>query len=283
MRVLEWNSLGVGSDTMHVAYVTESEKGSWRLHGHDFYELFWVDSGRGTQIYGESGEGSMPLYPGVVGFVGPSHVHGIEAKAASERFAFVNIAFSAGVWHELRDRYDLADHPLFGENGDAPPFSIVARDFVREVGSLFREMVHAPRTALVRDCFLLSIARRTGADLSFRNAANAPASLRQALIAVSRDPELLRGGPAVLAKEVGYSASHLSRVMRAEMGLSPSQWILNERIRRAQRLLVATNLSIVEVALEAGFDNLSHFHRRFRESAQETPLQYRKQRSKAVV
>ena len=71
--------------------------------------------------------------------------------------------------------------------------------------------------------------------------------------------------------------------MRAGIGVTPSEWVLGERIRRAQRLLVATGLSVADVALEAGFDNLSHFHRRFRERVGETPLQFRKNRAKAVV
>ncbi len=283
MRTICWDSLETGDDAMHVAYVSHSERDSWRLHGHDFYELFWIDSGLGTQFYGEDGEGEMPLYAGLVSFVGPNHLHGLEAKAASEPFAFVNVAFPTAAWRELRDRYDLSEHPLFSEEGGVPPFSIIAREHVREVCELFRELVHAPRNELTRDCFLLSLARRTGGDLKLPNNIDMSAALRRALYSVSRDSELLRGGPASLAQEAGCSPSHLARTMKTTIGVTPSEWVLGERIRRAKRLLVATGLSIAEVALEAGFENLSHFHRRFREQVGETPLRFRKTRAKTVV
>ena len=95
--------------------------------------------------------------------------------------------------------------------------------------------------------------------------------------------QILRGGAAELARKAGCSTAHLSRTMHACLGLTPSEWLMSQRMNRATQLLEATSLSILEVAGESGFENLSHFHRSFRRVKGETPLQYRKQHSRAMM
>ena len=48
------------------------------------------------------------------------------------------------------------------------------------------------------------------------------------------------------------------------------------RLRTAAGLLRATSASIVEVCLDSGFQDLSHFHRLFRRRFGVTPLRYRR-------
>ena len=49
------------------------------------------------------------------------------------------------------------------------------------------------------------------------------------------------------------------------------------RIKKAQLLLRETELSMTDIALEAGFINLPYFERVFRKTTSLTPLQYRRQ------
>ncbi len=52
---------------------------------------------------------------------------------------------------------------------------------------------------------------------------------------------------------------------------------LNElRMSHARQLLIETSMSISQVALEAGFQNLSYFHRLFRKQTQYSPLHFRR-------
>lgn len=283
MKVIRWAEIVRDEDALHVAYVSQSEAGSWQMHGHDFFELIWIDSGRGKQFCGEDGKRSMLLRSGQIGFLGPRHVHSLEAEASTEPFAFINVAFPSADWRELRSRYDLSEHQLLGEQGEVPALIDVSGDAIHNVASLFRDLLHAPRTHLSRDSFLLSLARVLGGDLNLAGLGAVPASLRRALHACSRDVELLRGGPAELARQAGFSLPHMTRTMRASLGITPSAWILGERLRRAQRLLEATGFSIAEVSFEAGFENLSHFHRCFKSELGETPLQFRKSKARAIV
>ena len=283
MRLIRWVEVCPEAEALHVAYVTRSVAGSWETHGHDFFEIFWVDSGRGWQVFSELGGRVSTLESGRIGFIRPGDVHALHAEAGTEPFTIINVAFSRKAWAALTARYGIEEKELFHVESVVPPVQEVAEAMRREVGQLFRELLEAPRTEMVRDWFLLSLVRRLGGDLAMPGLERAPAWLRKAMLPLARDAEGLRGGPAELARRAGCSPAHLTRTMRATLGRTPSEWILGEKLRRAAGLLASTGFSVAEVALQAGFDNLSHFHRCFAKGFGMTPRRYRMERSQAVV
>ena len=80
---------------------------------------------------------------------------------------------------------------------------------------------------------------------------------------------------ADLAQLVGVSQSHFSRQFKKSMGLTPYQYLLQQRIERAKQLLKQTQRPLVDIALVCGFDSHSHFSRQFRKAAGMTPSAYR--------
>ncbi|HHY37299.1 MAG TPA: AraC family transcriptional regulator [Firmicutes bacterium] len=80
-----------------------------------------------------------------------------------------------------------------------------------------------------------------------------------------------------LAKSIGMSKYHLSRLFKKHTGFSPYEYLLNQRLTRGKALLLHTSLSIEEIALRVGFNSSSHFIRMFRKYENLTPLQFRKQ------
>ncbi|HEX9602943.1 MAG TPA: helix-turn-helix domain-containing protein [Myxococcales bacterium] len=56
---------------------------------------------------------------------------------------------------------------------------------------------------------------------------------------------------------------------------TPHQYLVGARLRRAARLLLTTSLPVTEVALEAGFGDLSNFIRTFRRAAGRSPRAFR--------
>lgn len=81
-----------------------------------------------------------------------------------------------------------------------------------------------------------------------------------------------------LAAQAGLSKFHFTRLFKAATGVSPSQHHLNLRIDAARRLLRETKKSVVEIALEVGYNNPSHFAQLFRRETGLTPTLYRRQR-----
>ena len=79
-----------------------------------------------------------------------------------------------------------------------------------------------------------------------------------------------------LAALTGLSQSHFSRSFKAATGLPPYRWHLNARIERAQRLLLETEATLVQVALATGFADQAHMTRVFRKVIGVTPSQWKR-------
>ena len=72
------------------------------------------------------------------------------------------------------------------------------------------------------------------------------------------------------------SPHHLSRVFRRDTGLTPWQYLNRYRVAQARKLLLATDLSVTEVAQAVGFNDPAYFVRVFHKETGKAPLQYRK-------
>jgi AraC-like DNA-binding protein len=80
---------------------------------------------------------------------------------------------------------------------------------------------------------------------------------------------------ADMARRAGLGRYHFLRAFRAATGTTPHQYLIAARLRRAARLLLTTALPVTEVALEAGFGDLSNFIRTFRRAAGRSPRAFR--------
>lgn len=80
---------------------------------------------------------------------------------------------------------------------------------------------------------------------------------------------------ADMAQEVGISRSHLIRTFRQSTGKTPHQFLLEQRIERAQMQMRQGVLSLTEIALATGFANQHHLARVFRRVTGMTPSQFR--------
>jgi AraC family transcriptional regulator len=80
---------------------------------------------------------------------------------------------------------------------------------------------------------------------------------------------------AALAREAAMSPYHFLRVFRSVVGMTPHQFILGQRFRRAAVQLRRSTKSISTIAYDAGFNDLSTFNRRFRRIMGTTPSAYR--------
>jgi AraC family transcriptional regulator len=80
---------------------------------------------------------------------------------------------------------------------------------------------------------------------------------------------------ASLAAAAGLSKHHFLRVFRRFVGMTPYQYILRARMARAARRLKTSKDSVLAVALDSGFGDLSTFNARFRAIFGTTPSKYR--------
>nr|WP_259375373.1 helix-turn-helix domain-containing protein [Pseudomonas aeruginosa] len=78
-----------------------------------------------------------------------------------------------------------------------------------------------------------------------------------------------------MAAQAGLALRTLKRRFGAATGLSPIRYLQQVRVDRAKKLLLATPLSILEIAYEVGYENVSFFVRLFRKEAGDTPSHWR--------
>jgi AraC family transcriptional regulator len=79
-----------------------------------------------------------------------------------------------------------------------------------------------------------------------------------------------------VARGVGMSEFHFSRLFKKAMGFSPSQQFIRQRVAKAQRLLQETDSRIIEVAMAVGYSSPSHFAQIFRRETGISPRAYRR-------
>lgn len=77
------------------------------------------------------------------------------------------------------------------------------------------------------------------------------------------------------ADQAGLSAYHFLRLFARVVGVTPHQYVLRSRLRRAARALAEGERAITDVALDAGFADLSNFVRSFRRAAGVPPRAFR--------
>lgn len=78
-----------------------------------------------------------------------------------------------------------------------------------------------------------------------------------------------------LARLLGISREHLSRVFKAEAGTSPHRFIQREKALLACHLLKETSLTAKEIARDLGFESAARFTRTFRRVMLTTPTAFR--------
>lgn len=71
------------------------------------------------------------------------------------------------------------------------------------------------------------------------------------------------------------SVSECLRCFKHSIGTTPIQYVKQLRIQRAAELLTYTTLSITEVAIECGFQEMSYFSKTFRQTHGCTPTEFR--------
>ena len=77
------------------------------------------------------------------------------------------------------------------------------------------------------------------------------------------------------AKICGFSKSHFMKYFKSNMSVSFMNYLNDYRLIMASRLLLSSSDTIVNIAAETGFENLSYFNRIFKRKYHCTPTRFR--------
>jgi AraC-like DNA-binding protein len=96
---------------------------------------------------------------------------------------------------------------------------------------------------------------------------SAPSGAERRVSAAARSMERDPVAPhtlSALAADAGLSTYHFLRTFKAVVGITPHQFLLRTRLREAAARLAGDDSKVIEVALGAGFNDLSNFNHAFR-------------------
>jgi AraC family cel operon transcriptional repressor len=275
MAVITWASLSPLAAGCHLARGTVRSSYHVDMHGHDFAEVFWVESGR---VRHDTPRGHRELGPGDAVIVRPDHVHALRT-VGSDPGIVVNIAISAATLRELETRYrDVPGWPW--RPADEPRAARLGAADLVELPRRIEELRAGPDDALAREAFLIDLSHRLRPRAA-TTWAEAPPWLAAALDRLAEPPLLSEGLPG-LVRLCGRSREHVSRSIRAATGRTAHDLISELRLRWAERRLVLSDDAVGTIASACGFASRASFHGLFLKHHGRSPLAWRRA-SRTVV
>ncbi len=79
-----------------------------------------------------------------------------------------------------------------------------------------------------------------------------------------------------IAREAGMSKFHFCRSFKKNVGITPMQYVLTMRLKKAMALLQEKQKSISTIAAESGFDDIGEFNKQFKKTYGLPPSAFRK-------
>lgn len=270
---------GLHRDARDYAILKKENLRSAAAHRHSFLELSFVTGGTGREsVNGEE----HPLSRGSFTLLLPYHVHEI-CSSAADPLRLYNIAIGLEWIFRLPDDFGLRDLLLL-PGREAPPFfplsaadTEAAETSMEEMlleyreGKPWSEVVFRARLAEV----LVRFNRSRLAGRAEEPADPQPDLIFWQMIRYVHQHHSEDISLTLLQKRYGIRADRISRMFRIRTGVSFHDFLDEVRIAHACSLLAASDLSVTDIAAEAGFGSYVAFSRTLKKLRGKTALQYR--------
>jgi AraC-like DNA-binding protein len=264
------------------------EKSTW--HYHNNFEISFITEGSGKRIVADSIE---EFQPGDLVFIGRNLPHvwiadKEQGLLSNRTLEMVFLQFTSDVLCppllELPEFKHVAKALALSERG----IQIVGQT-LNEVSELmlqmpylkgFERMLHFLRIMDIigSSDSLIHLASKDYLKTRFTTGNKRIATIHEYLMSNYREEVDLRQ----LAELVNMAEGSLCRFFKQNMGITIFEYLNNIKVEFAGKLLMDPDLSVLEVCLDSGFNNLSHFNKQFRKIAGVAPMEYRK-RFKGLV
>ncbi|MGO8839453.1 MAG: helix-turn-helix domain-containing protein [Limisphaerales bacterium] len=274
---LLWKQLVLPGEAYHIARCDMCGPCPFKLHTHDFAEVFWVERGKGVH---DINCRRLPLERGTLVAMRPRDRHAFRCET-EDGYTIVNVAFTKDTLRLLRSRYFRTEDRFFWANGPLPFQVTLEASRMRWLQNWTEHLSRAPRTRLEGERFLIELLRELSARTAVDPENSLPDWLRNALEGI-RDPRHFMLGTPQLAKLAARTPQHVNVVLKTRLGLTATEVVNRARLDYAAIQLRMSTRKILEICLDCGFQNLGHFYTLFRRQFGMTPHDHR-QRARTVL
>lgn len=237
-------------------------------HTHDYTEVFWITNGRCKHLINDDLE---ILEKGALLLIREEDAHSLRPVNRGESFEFTNIAISPVVFARLKKAYPNEYKTLYQR---LHPFKLQLNPSgMEQLSKNMLNLASEPHTIFSLETAILQLWKLC-MTVSRSPRPRGEDWLRKALIKLE-EPEIMAKGVAGLVEVAGKSHAHVSRCCVKHMGKTPTQLVNEARMKQAAHWLRTSSLSVLEIAMECGFENPSHFHRLFKAKYGVSPRRFR--------
>jgi AraC-like DNA-binding protein len=246
-------------------------------HWHDALEIVQVLKGSANIGMGDD---NLLLKEGDIAITNMGELHRMTGDADNEiLFLHIDAAFCRSV---LPDRYLFIYCCSTYHEAQAPEkYGVLKHYIARLVGLLGadpRVADHSTLGKLLKEMLVYTVYNfdflRWGFGIDPFDEKRV-ARLRQMAQHTTSDAEV-RLGLTALAAELGVSLQHLSADIKGKFGMSFQELLCYGRCERAARLLLGSDLRIVDIAMDCGFSDAKYLIKYFRRFFHATPSDFRK-------
>lgn len=167
-----------------------------------------------------------------------------------------------GAIFQLPEKSSLIQHLESYRSYTKSPHELTAIEGAQLVMNIFSELSNTTRTA---------------------SETNSTHSIVNKINTYLTEKDIQYASIANIAQAMNLSREHISRVFKENTGISLQQYIIQQKIKMASRLLLQTNLSIKQISSKLGFANQQNFTRAFRKHKIYAPNQYRKLNLEMII
>lgn len=252
-------------------------------HMHDFYEVFYLAEGSVWHLV--NGE-DVVLTTGALVLVRPDDMHTYR-RSGTQPCRLVNIAFSTQTFFALLHFFDVSTSLHTLETAHRPPtvyLPVEERERFKTRLEALRWLPYNDKAGQKREmlaCLAEIFARTFLADQPASPEIQ-PAWLAYLCQQMQKPAHFIEGRTALL-RLAQRSEEHVGRVFQQQLGITPTYFINTLRLEYAAHLLTCTDHTILAIAYEVGFANLSYFYRLFHQHFQLSPAAFRQARKKDLI
>ncbi len=240
---------------------------------HDFYELLLVLNG---YIDVQINQKKIRLSKGTLLLIRPGEVHEKTFYADSVQ---ANFAFSSHIFEQLLYYLGKGFDPSLFLSPAKIPMVLLEKHQKNELFQRLEQLSLLPsdnyeiiKTNL--KILLFDIFTKYFNIYKTPHQDSIPLWLSSSLEKMNDKPLFVEGLP-VLLRLTGKTHEYLCRHTKKYYGLTPTKYINNIRLNYAANLLVSTDLKVIDICYESGFNNLSYFYTVFKDVYTYSPKQYR--------
>lgn len=255
-------------------------------HRHDFYEVLYLYNGSGFHIIDSN---KYEIKPPCVFFLSPGQAHKLELSQDIRGYIFLFTAEFYLINQKNKNR--LLEYPFFFSlDQNNPPLLLNSekdnkfiRDlFERGCGEIVKqENVSEEIIRSLLDLILLTCNQIYPLDSNKVQRGKGHILVKNFFSLIEENYQNnLRVND--YAEKLAVTPNHLTQMVRQITGKTSVELIQKKLIAEIKRLLLHTNLTVTEIAMQLNFPDQSYFTKFFKKITGVTPIQFRKKSMKST-